>query len=221
MFSHLSALRSIIDSRSIRERVMILVTAVVTPLVILDTAFMVNHNESYEQLVKEVSRAQKQILDLKIAEKNYLIGHAKDPNKDMDAQIAEVSTQLEGLNKRLQSVTAHLIPAGKMTDTVKEILAMPEGLLLTRVVTQPSRPYFPATDGKPADLGSEANIYVHTLNIEFQGSYQETLGYLKRLEGLPWKMNWEQIALNGENYPKLEITLKIAFLSMEKELIGV
>lgn len=221
MTPYISILRSIIDSRSLRERIMILITAVVTPLVILDAIFLADHNNNYEELVKEITHIQKQTLDLRIAEKNILISHAKDLNKDVDVQVGELGSQLEELNKRLQSVTTHLIPAGRLTDTVKEFLAMPGGALLTRVISHPARPSFQTVEGSSSNTDLQANIYIHNLDIEFQGSYQEILDYLKRLESMPWHIQWERIAINGNTYPTVKVALTIGFLSLEKELIGI
>jgi MSHA biogenesis protein MshJ len=47
-------------------------------------------------------------------------------------------------------------------------------------------------------------VYKHGLEIVFQGDYNSTLSYLRKLEQLPWKFYWEEVVYEVLDYPKAQ-----------------
>ncbi len=64
-------------------------------------------------------------------------------------------------------------------------------------------------------------IYRHSLKIQFEGSYLETLSYLRKLEALNWSFRWDQIEITMQEYPVAHVTLMIHTISLDERLIGV
>lgn len=64
-------------------------------------------------------------------------------------------------------------------------------------------------------------VYQHGLEMVFQGDYNNTLNYLKKLQRLPWKFYWDEVRYEVLEYPKVRISLRIHTLSLEKGWIGV
>jgi MSHA biogenesis protein MshJ len=73
------------------------------------------------------------------------------------------------------------------------------------------------------DSGVEGvpKIYRHGLRLELEGSYSDTLDYIKRLEGLPWGLAWEALDIHMQSYPKAHIILHLYTLSLKEEWLGV
>jgi MSHA biogenesis protein MshJ len=67
----------------------------------------------------------------------------------------------------------------------------------------------------------EALIYRHTFDIELEATYDGALLYLKRLDGLPWQLFWQDLKYEGTQYPKGKLNIRIYTLSMSKEVLGV
>ena len=64
-------------------------------------------------------------------------------------------------------------------------------------------------------------VYKHGLEIVFQGDYNSTLSYLRKLEQLPWKFYWEEVVYEVLDYPKAQIMVRIHTLSLDKGWISV
>jgi MSHA biogenesis protein MshJ len=64
-------------------------------------------------------------------------------------------------------------------------------------------------------------VYKHGLEIVFQGDYNSTLSYLRKLEQLPWKFYWEEVVYEVLDYPKAQILVRIHTLSLDKGWISV
>jgi MSHA biogenesis protein MshJ len=64
-------------------------------------------------------------------------------------------------------------------------------------------------------------IYRHALRLELQGSYNDTLDYIERLEQLPWGLAWETLDIHMQRYPKARIILHLYTLSLKEEWLGV
>jgi MSHA biogenesis protein MshJ len=77
------------------------------------------------------------------------------------------------------------------------------------------------TSKQDGDNPALPEVYQHGLEVIFQGNYNSTLSYLKKLEQLPWKFYWEEVTYEVIKYPKAQITVRIHTLSLEKGWIGV
>jgi MSHA biogenesis protein MshJ len=76
----------------------------------------------------------------------------------------------------------------------------------------------------PSQQGGTAalpEVYKHGLEIVFQGDYNSTLSYLRKLEQLPWKFYWEEVAYEVLDYPKAQILVRIHTLSLDRRWISV
>jgi MSHA biogenesis protein MshJ len=74
------------------------------------------------------------------------------------------------------------------------------------------------------NVGSSVNlpeVYKHGLEIVFQGDYNSTLSYLRKLEQLPWKFYWEEVVYEVLDYPKAQIMVRIHTLSLDNGWISV
>ena len=64
-----------------------------------------------------------------------------------------------------------------------------------------------------ANAGSA--VYQHGVELTVSGSYLDMVRYLSELEALPWHMFWGRVDLNVEQYPKVNLTLRLYTLSLD------
>jgi len=79
-------------------------------------------------------------------------------------------------------------------------------------------------DGETAQLVNDdvsGQVFVHGIVLEFQGSFLDTLKYLRFLEDVSGSFFWDSISFNREEWPTARITLEIHTLSTEEGFIGV
>jgi len=212
------------DALMMRERVLVLVAAVVGAALIADT------------LAIRPLEARKKRLEQQIAESRHNI---KAADTVMKTQVAVVDPdavkrsyrdalrkQLAGIDKSMQGLQRGLVPPERMAKLLEEMLSRSRGLQLISLRTLPAQrfetpgaappPKAGDKGAKPAPKGPERTIYQHSFEIALQGSYADLHDYLAQLEKLPWQMFWGRISVNTEQYPRLRVTLTVQTLSLSK-----
>lgn len=212
------------EAMVMRERVLVLLAAVVGTALI------------YDALAIQPLEARKKRLTLQLAEARQNIKtadavmRAQDAVVDPDAvkrtyrdalrkQLAEIDQSMQGLQRGL-------VPPERMAKLLEEMLSRGGGLQLVSLRTLPAQrfetpgaaPAARAGDkgARPVPRDPERTIYQHSVEITLQGSYTDLHDYLARLEKLPSRMFWGRISMNTEQYPRLQVTLTVQTLSLNK-----
>jgi MSHA biogenesis protein MshJ len=155
-------------------------------------------------------------------------------------RIEQLKSEISDINQRQKALAVSFIRPGQMVDVLKGLLATERGLQLTKLQSQAVQPLIrrmpepqapgaiakpqsvekalEKDDDKPATL---PEVYKHGLEIVFQGNYNSTLSYLRKLEQLPWKFYWEEVVYEVLDYPKAQIMVRIHTLSLDKGWISV
>ena len=68
---------------------------------------------------------------------------------------------------------------------------------------------------------AQPNLYRHGVEIRVEGSYADLTAYLAELEHLPQRMLWDRVAVDGEHYPKIVMTVMVYTLSLDKSWLVV
>lgn len=79
-------------------------------------------------------------------------------------------------------------------------------------------------DAGPDDLGSAGPspvIFRHAVEIEFQSDYNGALRYLRAIEAVPARLNFDRLELKVESWPRLRVRLRVSTLSLREDWIGV
>ncbi|WP_455203599.1 hypothetical protein [Kaarinaea lacus] len=124
---------------------------------------------------------------------------------------------------RLQSISAQPL-FERQRDGNRQAKSEKQQRIQDRVKTKSATNSSETAAENKDDAASVANlpqIFKHGLEIEFQGDYLSTLSYLKKLETLPWKFYWDEVAYEVLEHPTAQITLKIHTLSLDKGWISV
>ena len=73
----------------------------------------------------------------------------------------------------------------------------------------------------PASDDELPEIYRHGLEIEFVGDFSGTVGYLRAIEALPWRLYWDSVSYTVQEHPRALVKIKLYTLSLDKGWIGV
>lgn len=220
-----------IDSRVIRERVLIFITGLAVLFAIwnftLQASVEKKLQESRDQiatLTTQRTALQGQILSATQALLN-------NPDISKKAQIDQLKTDIGSVESQLQSASQSLIKADQLPLALQDVLQKTTQLTLLEVVTLPVREQQlsqAGTDGasnsKSLNEKADANaagVYEHTVALHVSGSYFQVLQFLTALEQLPWKFYWQSLDYKVTKYPNAEIILRVYTLSAEEGLLGV
>lgn len=198
-----------VDALSLRERAAVLLM-VIAVLVFLWYQLLMLPLQAVQTAKQEQITAQQ----ARLAKVNEaLTSLLTQPAGASAAERARLESELARLNDAIGTRTGELIGPQEMTRVLEEVLAKNTRLRLVEVKSLPPEPLFEDVAG--------GNVYRHGVAITVQGSYLDTLGYLRALEALPWHFYWDSLDLHTVDYPANRTTLVVYTLSMEEGLLGV
>lgn len=130
-------------------------------------------------------------------------------------QLEQVRQRNDEVQQRIDSYAAELISPTEMARLLEKVLERRPSLELRRLSNHG------AEDLLPDDVPGERRLYRHRFEMELRGPYLELLAYLEDLESLPWRLYWQGIEIESDEYPENIIRIEVATLSLHEEWIGV
>lgn len=222
-----------IDALSLRERVMVFVSAVVVAVFMMNALFIDSLTTRNKALSARMAQQQAELQALQ-GRTRALMQKRADPDAANLARRDGIKRQIAAIDATLQDMQRSLVPAQNMKTVLQEVLARSPRLQLIALRTLPSMPLVEAqdkagkTDAAASALRSQdktaagaSSVFKHGVRITLQGSYTDLHDYLTRLEKLPWRMYWSRASLNADDYPRLMLTVTIYTLSLDKAWLEV
>lgn len=216
------------NARTIRERVLLVVTGCVLVFVML-----------WELLVTPVISAQtikRQSLQTLTAEQDRLVDQqsllsaklAQDPSADMRQRLIQREQRLARLDGDIAERAALLIPPQKMLGLLREILVAQRGLSLESLTLQPPEPEFgtvPDNVKQPAghapDDQPEPLLYAHEVELIVRGAYPDVLAYVAKLEAMDQRLGWVMLTYESGDWPGGRAIIRVRTLSLDPHWLGV
>jgi MSHA biogenesis protein MshJ len=138
--------------------------------------------------------------------------------KQQQDEISRLREQIDQIAVRLREEVTSLIPPEQTITMLEEILAeQPELKLLSLVTHTPQLVGAPVETAVAAERG---RLYRHALSLEIAGPYPETVDYLQHLENSKWRLLWDSMIYQVEEYPRGITTIELHTLS-DEEWFGV
>ena len=156
-----------------------------------------------------------------------------DPDAATRAAIKQSRQQLADLDAELGGFDKQLVAPDKMTPLLQALMTGHRGLELVSLKTLPPSPIIamaPAKDeSKPGDKTKavvasstdSGNIYKHGIEIRLAGNYQDLLAYVSEVEHSPQHLLLGRMVLAVSKYPRVELTLTVYSLSLDRTWLVV
>lgn len=229
IFNHL-------DQRSLRERVLVMLVMAVILFIIADTMVFSPQLEEYRRLALETAATEAKIT-AGVTLKNQLSDQlVLDPNMREQKRLERLRGEIIRLDRELQEKTVAFISPRQMVEALKEMIEQQHNLKLMALKTLQAVPLLEDENIKPMPDGAgtkenaviaaplqitSANVYRHSVEMQFKGDYFAVLTYLKKLEDSGWRFEWNAIDITVTKYPVSIVRLQISTLSMAEGWIGV
>jgi MSHA biogenesis protein MshJ len=160
---------------------------------------------------------------------------SQDPNVVLREELDGLFAESKDLQEKINLLTQALVAPRQMVSLLEKVLTQDKQLKLISLSNLPEvamniEGRSLTTDVNSAVVASniqdetpnkEALIYRHAFEIELEATYDSALSYLKRLDGLPWQLFWQDLKYQSTQYPKGTLNIKIYTLSMSQEVLGV
>lgn len=144
-----------------------------------------------------------------------------DPDAAVKASLAQMKQRLSAQEPRVQEMQKSLVAPQAMTAFLQNLLAGNRSLQLRNLETLPAEPALanPVPSGTAANdktAAETSKLYKHGVRMRLAGSYRDLLAYVTELERAPQRVLWGDMKLDAAAYPRVEMTLTIYTLSLDK-----
>jgi MSHA biogenesis protein MshJ len=228
MLESLKNLQEKIDARVIRERALILLTALAVIFMLWNFVIQSPFDKKIQETRSQLDSLTTQRTTMQTQVTAITQGLLVDPDKQKKAQVEQLQTDIQNLDSKLQNVSQNLIKADQLPQALQEVLQKTQQLTLLEVKTLPAKELqfasvAPAGDGQSVAVVEEnkAGVYQHVVELRVSGSFSQVVQLLIALEHLPWRFYWQSLDYSVMHYPNAEVTLRVYTLSSEEGLFGV
>ncbi|HCS65638.1 MAG TPA: MSHA biogenesis protein MshJ [Cellvibrio sp.] len=212
-----------IDSRILRERVLIFVTLLA--LIFLLWNFLVQARFDRERKTLQSQQTQiateKKGLESQVTALTMAMTMANDPVIVKQNEINALNAVITEIESRLSGLSQGLISAEQLPKVLEEILRRTASVELLQVRTLAATELQLDAEKSAENNTRGTGVYKHGVLIRVAGSYTQLIQLMKELENLEWKFYWESLNYTVKQYPNAEIEIRVFTLSSEEGLLGV
>jgi MSHA biogenesis protein MshJ len=219
-----------IDARIMRERGLIFVTIIAFIFMFWNFAIQTSIDKKTEETRKSLDAlaTQRTVLQTQITAATQSL--MNDPDKQKKEQVAQLETDIGGVEAQLQTVSQNLIRAEQLPQALQEVLQKTQQLTLLEVKTLPAHELqftevattnVSGAQQAPVAEEASAGVYQHTVELRVSGNFSQVLSFLIALEHLPWRFYWQSLDYSVNQYPNAEVKLRVYTLSSDEGLFGV
>lgn len=212
-------LQSRIDALSLRERAMIFVAASALLYFLWESLLLEPLSHEQKLLISQMETVRTEIAALDEQSLAIINQHKNDPNRDKRELLAELNRKLKQADAQINERINGLIEPRDMARILEQMLQKQEGLDFVRLENLGSEAL---VNVRSEESDSSApGIFRHTLRLELEGTFGQTLAYLRALETLPWQFRWDEVKITMLKYPRANIVIKVHTLSLQEGWIDV
>lgn len=222
-----------IDSRIMRERVLIFLTLLAVVFLCWQLLVQSSIDAEHKRLVLAEASVQKERKALETTISTLTLAMASSPALAKQKTMGELNASIAAVEGRLAGLSQGLISAQQLPKVLEEVLVRTAAIKLLQLRTLPVSELQLATplpmaaaeganntdSAKPKATGT--GVYKHSVLIRVSGSYAQVVKLLQDVEALPWKFYWESLNYTVTTYPNAEIEIQVFTLSSEEGLLGV
>jgi MSHA biogenesis protein MshJ len=218
-----------------REKILVLLTGILIIPGMMDFFLIQPLRDSTVLYNKQIESIHSRMISYTVQREELLLEIENDPAMELERRIEGATKALNATKSILVSYTDTLISPQRMASMLESMLHESADLKLLSLENLPVAPLFDkeTADQKSAVLKQSYDeqssskqtrdifgLYRHGIKIVFQGNYMKSMGYLQKLEQLPWKFYWQNFDYEVEKHPNAIITLNIYTLSTSQWWIG-
>ncbi len=206
------------DALQQRERALIAAALIGGIILLVFNLFLAPAWQRVRQAERNAADGRAQIVVMQ-AQVAQLQEKARDPDAALRAELAALNDQIAALRGRMGTLEAALVPPQRMPRLLEEMIGRSPGLRLLSLKTLPAAALLdssPKAEGTTEAAAASGGLFRHGVEIRLEGSYADLLAYLERLEAATPKLLWRSVALSAEKHPKLEMTIVVYTLSLDR-----
>lgn len=205
-----------IDAASLRQRVLVFLTAAVVLLLFGNALLLQPQRAKQKRLAAETAQYQKELNSLQAEVARLLGASGIDGDGTARKRQSALRAELSVLNSRLAGEERRFTAPERMRAVLEEMLSRHKALTLVDLRTLAVVPIAPG-----ASPATTASMYRHGIELTVRGTYGELYDYLRMLEELPSQLYWSAAELSVTEHPVLTLKLRVHTLSFDRAWLVV
>lgn len=217
----INSLQVRIDALSLRERGILFLVVVLVLYLLWNAMLMAPLEARQKTLLSQITNLRNETTSLDQQAVAIIERHNQDPNAAERNQLAQLQRASAALEQQLKEAISGLIEPQQMAKVLEEVLVRQKGLTFVRIENLGAEPLLSKPQDEAQAAPAEAGIYKHSMRLEMQGNFANTLAYLRTLEALPWHFRWDAVELTMLDYPTARVVVTVHTLSLQQGWLGV
>lgn len=200
-----------IDQMELRERLLLLVTAVIVMFLLVDTLLLQPTLKAQQVTQAAISEFEVKLNGLRQNAQLYVYKSESDPLESRRQTQAQLTRELADLDDRIVGQLGALVEPAQAAEVLEQVLSGHPRLKLATLSASTRGLDSPDTDQSSAPTG----LARYQLDMVVHGNYLDLIVYLQNLEAMPWKFFWQQVEFQSTEYPHAETRIKLYTLGAE------
>lgn len=198
-----------IDALSLRERIFLFLSLVVTILALGDVLVLTPAQQAQQQAQQKTLAQEVELVRLRAEVKAS--AQIEDVNKSTRDALAQTTRDIEAVNQEILGLTSSADGAPRLEQVLVQFLRRQEGLTLLGANTLKSDAgtAAPAAAGATAPAVAPQGLTRQGLELRVAGPYAELVRYVKVLEGALPTLRWGHLQLHSDKGKQPELTLQV------------
>jgi MSHA biogenesis protein MshJ len=148
---------------------------------------------------------------------------AADPLLAALSRNQALQNRLTALDAELRSAAQGYVGPERMTDLLRRILADQHGLTLVSLANLPVESLARIPGATDAAVANRKDIgpFLHPVELVVDGDYASLVAYLRALESLPWRIQWQRLELRAGSAAQSRVRIKIGALSLSHDWMSL
>ncbi len=225
------------ESRARNEKILVLVGGAAVLYWLVSNVVLTPLDKKRNTLSEHIEQQQTKIGLLKAQLTNMTEEDVERIKTEERQRVMALQTMLKEETAALNAFRQGLVGSGQMASVLAHMLNLHSGIALESLenlpviklgtgpdATQPESLESDADAGNRitpalADGSDEIHLFRHTLRITLRGKYLDIVRYLSTVEKLPWRIFWDEVTLDAQQYPLSVVTLEFHTISTDEAWI--
>lgn len=220
MTTTLQSLAARIDARTRRERVLLIAAAVTLVVLSWDALVRAPLEARHRVALASMSRMETELSAMRASERSLHEQIAALSASRVEQQVAALEGRIAAVNRELDARAQGLVSPNQMVEVLRALVAGDERLELVTLRNTAAEPIVTSKDAG-ATGAAVPRVFRHRVELVLRGEYFALLDYLRRVEGLQWRFQWDALNVATLEYPIAEAVIVISTLSFAEGWIGV
>jgi MSHA biogenesis protein MshJ len=212
-----------IEERPLRERLLVLVTAVVLIAVLWHLLLFQGQQQRARRLEDRIASVRQEVSSLQQEKAGLLEKLQEDKQRALRRKKEQLRKEIDQLDQKLREKSSELISPGRMAKQLRSVLKRSAELQLTRMANRPPSKVELANlidASKQLEGGALPELYRHPLTITFKGTYSQAVNFFNKMQDMSSRFFWDRLEFTIIEHPVARVDLTVHTLSLDKAWIG-